>query len=129
MNSWRSTCLLASVLALGAESPVAAAELVKSNPPNGANLSAAPARIKLVFNEPVQLPLLVLRPQLAPPVDLIVEPGDKFTRAKTAELPELPPDRYRVQWRAQSGPGQITGGGFVFTVQRRPTVTTPPKEK
>jgi copper transport protein len=111
--------LLALVLLALLASPAAAwahAALQSANPAADSVNAAAPERIELRFNEPVQL--LGLR--------LIDAAGQDHSPATAPEvrdgqvlwpLPDrLPDGRYLVSWRVSSLDGHIIGGTFTFAV-------------
>ncbi|HJT15559.1 MAG TPA: copper resistance protein CopC [Dongiaceae bacterium] len=122
-----SVRLLALVLLALLASPAAAwahAALQSANPAPGSVNAAAPDRIGLIFNEPVQL--LSLR--------LIDAAGREHSPASAPDvrdgqvlwpLPDrLPDGRYLVSWRISSLDGHIIGGTFTFAVGA--AVGTPP---
>jgi copper transport protein len=114
-----SVRLLALVLVVLLASPAAAlahAALQSASPAADSLNAAAPDRIELMFNEPVQI--LVLR--------LIDAAGQDHSPASAPEvrdgqvlwpLPDrLPDGRYLVSWRVSSLDGHIIGGTFTFAV-------------
>jgi copper transport protein len=114
-----SVRLLALVLVVLLASPAAAlahAALQSASPAAGSVNAAAPERIELIFNEPVQI--LVLR--------LIDAAGQDHSPPSVPQvrdgrvlwpLPDrLPDGRYLVSWRVSSLDGHIIGGTFTFAV-------------
>jgi len=125
-----SVRLLALVLFALLASPAAAfahAALQSASPAADSVNAAAPDRIELKFNEPVQL--LALR--------LIDAAGQDRSPATAPEVRDgqvlwrladrLPDGRYLVSWRVSSLDGHIIGGSFTFAVgagaARLPAVT------
>ncbi|HKP27329.1 MAG TPA: copper resistance protein CopC [Dongiaceae bacterium] len=116
---WTSARLLALVLVVLLGCPAAAwahAALQSATPAAESINAAAPERIELMFNEPVQV--LGLR--------LIDAAGQDHSPAAAPEvrdgqvlwpLPDpLPNGRYLVSWRVSSLDGHIIGGSYTFAV-------------
>lgn len=112
-------CLLAGWLI--AAMPVLAnahAYLVSSDPPHKANLSAAPARFKLKFSEPIEVAFikLVLKRD-GQPLDqtLKIIPGpDK--RSVVIESVQSGAGNYQLDWSIVARDGHRTAGHVMFSV-------------
>lgn len=111
--------LLALLLAFA---PAAAHSLLlESSPAANSALAAAPAELRLRFNNRIEKRLSRLR--------LVNEQGqgselgvgaDGAADWLTAPLPALAPGRYRVEWQVLSTDGHVVSGRFVFTVRTAP---------
>jgi methionine-rich copper-binding protein CopC len=107
--------LLALLLAIA---PAAAHSLLlESSPAANSALAAAPAALRLRFNNRIEKRLSRLR--------LVNEQGqgrelgvaaDGAADWLTAPLPALAPGRYRVEWQVLSTDGHVVSGRFAFTV-------------
>jgi copper transport protein len=116
---WTSARLLALVLAVLLASPAVAlahAVLQSASPAADSVNVAAPDRIALLFNEPVQV--LGLRLIDAAGVDHSPPSAPDVRDGQvTWPLPQrLPDGRYLVSWRVASLDGHIIGGTFTFAV-------------
>lgn len=114
-----SVRFLALVLVMLLASPAAAwahAALQSAHPAAGQVIAAAPERIDLQFNEPVQL--LSLRLIDAAGLDRSPQSTPEVRDGQVLwPLPErLPDGRYLVSWRVSSLDGHIIGGTFTFTI-------------
>ncbi len=113
---WIRVGLLCALLWVGGIRPVFAhASLLSSFPEDGAMLQEAPAQVRLVFNEPVQLTQLQVldgNGQVLP-LENLVSTGN----APQGDLPaEIPEGVYIVSWRAISADSHPVSGSFVFLV-------------
>lgn len=127
--------LLAGSLLLGvaqASTASAHAQIISSDPADGANLDVAPHTLTLVMSEAVELrytkikitdgqgrdtALTGLRVGAAGPAESGAEPGET-PMAIIATLPALSPDLYRVAWTTLSSDDlHTTSGVEVFGVQ------------
>src|SRR5690554_931384 len=96
------------------------AAFVRSDPPPGAALAAAPERVTLVYTEPLDGELSKAR-LVDAGLNVVaegpgeVDPGDE--RVLVLDLPPLPDGAYTVIWQARSAvDGHITSGVVTFTV-------------
>jgi copper transport protein len=111
----RGLALLVATLASLAQPPAAwaHASLVGSEPSEGTTLAAAPAALRLDFNEPVS-PLIV---RLIGPTGEAVTPAVK---AENSTLTVTPPPLRRgthvLSWRVISADGHPVGGAVTFSV-------------
>ena len=115
---WRGAGL-GMLLALAVAVPASAhAVLVETDPVDGAHLDQAPSVARLVFNEPVQVPVAAVR--VYDSSGARVDRGDAGHGANPDELvvsiPELGAGSYVVTWRAVSADGHPVKGAFVFQV-------------
>jgi copper transport protein len=110
-----SALVLALALVLVPAGVRAHASLLGTSPHDGAVLAAAPADLRLQFNEPVRLLAL----------DLIGATGARIPLAGTARhdagaivapLPALGEGTYLASWRIVSDDGHPVAGSLVFTV-------------
>jgi copper transport protein len=113
---WIRVGLLCALLWVGGIRPVFAhASLLSTFPEDGAMLQEAPAQVRLVFNEPVQLTQLQVLDSNGQvlPLENLVSSGN----APQGDLPaEMPEGVYIVSWRAISADSHPVGGSFVFLV-------------
>ena len=92
------------------------ARLRSSNPAAGAQVSVAPARLELHFNEKVRLASLSLNSE-GRVIDVAVDRSAPSSADVSLALPALTAGSYQVHWRALSGgDGHITQGTFSFTI-------------
>lgn len=116
--------LLALVLpTLTAPPAYAHAVLVASDPVDGSTLTVAPARVRLVFDEPVRMvPHAV---QVISSSGAKVDLGAKLLSGNTVVellLPgQLPRDSYTAMWRLISADGHEVSGSVSFGVGQGPT--------
>ena len=100
------------------------ARFLASDPANGAKLTAAPASIKLTFNEdvlPGSAKLRVDGPAGAAAVGAIVI---RTTTVAAAMPPDLGSGTYTVTWRVTSADGHPISGAFRYTLTLPATATT-----
>ena len=96
--------------------------LVRAIPAAGATVTAAPARLTLIYTEAVvphfcQVTLRGPGGAAVPVGRPRPEPG--HPRVLLVRVPPLPPGRYRVTWHALSRDTHRTAGHFAFTVAGR----------
>jgi copper transport protein len=120
--------LLALALLLsGARGAWAHAALLSSEPAEGSVLSASPARIRIVFSEPLEPALgrigLMGEDGVIVPLRASGDPGD--VHALVAATGALAPGGYRVIWRVVSADGHPVEGSFAFTVGAAPARPVP----
>ncbi len=98
---------------------LAHAELLESEPEDGAALEQLPDQVRLRFDEPIEAefnPLEVHDQQgnRADKGNARVDPDD--ARVVVADLKELPEGTYTVEWRVTSIDGHVVGDTFNFIV-------------
>ena len=113
----RALALVVLVLAaLPAARPAHAhAALVASEPPDGATVAGAPARLVLRFNEPVAPLVLRLVGPAGEPVDV----GTFTVRGHAVEIVppgELGRGTHLLSWRVVSSDGHPVGGSLAFSI-------------
>jgi copper transport protein len=122
--------LVALVVVLVGVSPASAhAELVSTDPEEGAVLDAAPSSVTLTFNEPVRL-----TSQEVAVYDAGGDPVESSAEANGAEvavtLPaaDLADGTYVVSWNVLSGDGHPISGALTFSVgEPSASVSAPPE--
>jgi len=109
-------CLLVALALVGGARGVAAhAVLVESAPPDGAVLAAAPAEIRLVFNEPVAPVVVRLLDSAGNDVaGTAVEAADRTIVLRLDG--ELPTGAYVVSYRVTSQDSHAVAGSILFAV-------------
>ena len=120
--------LAALLLALaGASATLAHAELVTSDPADGAVLDASPTTITLTFSENLDPSKSSFR--LLGPDGAAIGTGDATAaKAMTLEPPPLSDGTYTIKWTSASADdGDIERGQFTFTVQLA-AASLPPSE-
>ena len=94
------------------------ASLLSSEPAARSVLQAPPARIRLLFSEPLEPTMSALAWATAPagasPLSAAVDPRD--SRALVANPGSLPPGSYVVAWRVVSADGHRVDGRLQFTI-------------
>ena len=93
------------------------ATLVSSEPAADAVLAASPARLRLVFSEPVEVKLssLVLV-RAGTETRLTVDGDPRDVHALLARVQSLPAGAYRVVWRVVSADGHPVSGAYGFRI-------------
>jgi methionine-rich copper-binding protein CopC len=115
--------LLALLLALAIPfAPVSAhSELISSDPEPGEVLETAPSQIVLNFSEPLgegsSVIVYTVEYLRLPGVTYSIDPT--MPTRLTAQLPELQPGAYAVQWRSISLDGHELTGNFSFEIGSR----------
>ncbi len=97
------------------DSALAHASKTKTEPADGATVETL-AEAVLHFSEPVRLTAVSLTDAAGAEMALPTSRSLTPEAEKRLPMPELPPGRYRLEWRALSGDGHPIGGGFDFTV-------------
>jgi len=94
------------------------ATLVSSEPAADSHLAATPARIRLVYSEPIEggLARVTLVPGAGAPIVLRAAADPRDVHAVIAPVDSLAPGRYRVEWRVVSADGHPVDGTFLFAV-------------
>jgi len=113
--------LAAATVLLGAVPADAHAVLVRSSPADGSRLDAAPARVVLTFDEPVQLVDGMTRAFSSSGTrvdtgDISRSGGD--TQVVVPLTPDLPRGSYTVSWRVISADTHVVSGSISFGVQQ-----------
>jgi copper transport protein len=120
-RSRRSYLLLVVILTILFKGTLwAHAALLSAEPAAGSVLTRSPARIRLVFSEPVNATVSGIRiVSAAPPArDLTVRPDPHDLSAIMAPITDaLAAGDYRVAWRTVSVDGHKVSGNFSFTVR------------
>ena len=111
----------ALAMLLGVSTASAHAMLDHAEPPVGATIAAAPARLRLVFSEPIE-PLfsgVAVSTAAGVPIATGKASVDPQNRAVlVVPLSPLPPGRYRVSWHVVSIDTHRTEGSYEFEVRR-----------
>lgn len=110
----RMMLLLAMLLA--APSAMAHSPLAASVPVDGAVLTEAPGSLRLTFEGEASLARLSLwreGTEMALGTAHLMQMGTQHR----VILPELPPGRYEVRWRALSADGHVIKGDFSFSIE------------
>ena len=94
-------------------------QLLRSEPANGAHLSAAPAELRLVFNEPVELAVSRLALN-GPNGNVALSPirldGDSASILLSGILGSIGAGIYRVTWQVVGSDGHPVRGEYEFTI-------------
>lgn len=105
----------AFVFVAGTAAALAHAQLLGSDPPEGAVLPASPPAIELKFSEPVR-PLVARLTDPNGKTHVITGVGDRG-QAVTFALPdELQRGTHLLSWRVTSSDGHPIGGGLLFSI-------------
>ena len=118
--------LLAFVFALLFASPVSAhAELVASNPANGARLDASPHILTMTFTESITLVDGSIRLVDSTGATVPVDDPSVDGHTVTSSMPgDLPGGSYTVIWRVVSSDGHPVAGAFSFGIGTTPQQVT-----
>ncbi len=121
MTMHKSWIAAAGAAVLAATPAFAHVQLISATPKVGSTIAAAPAQLRLRFN---QIPRLVgtgvqlIGPSGPPALLTPLSADPKDPRFVSAPLPaNLRPGRYQVRWRALSPDAHKTAGDFSFTLK------------
>src|SRR4051812_23922768 len=94
------------------------ATLISSEPAADSHLAASPARVRLVFSEPIEgnLARVTLVPGSGAPLLLRTAADPRDVHAVIAPVDSLATGQYRVQWRVVSADGHAVDGSYLFAV-------------
>ena len=94
------------------------ATLVSSEPAANSHLASPPARVRLVYSEPIEgkLAKVSIVPATAAPIVLRAGADPRDVHAVIAPVDALGPGTYKVEWRVVSADGHPVDGTFSFTV-------------
>ena len=135
--------LFAAFAALTAPSSAKHATLVSSEPAANSRVASSPARIRLVYNEPVEgkLAKVSLVPSVGTRIVLRAGADPRDVHAVIAPVDSLGAGTYKVEWRVVSADGHPVDGTFTFAVgdttlgtqpapavQPSPSAPAPPEE-
>jgi methionine-rich copper-binding protein CopC len=120
MNTKHLMSIAALLASTFASSAWAHAKLQASEPKAGITVAAAPAQIRLHFNEALELPFSKIK--LVNAKDTTIEPtsvalDQADPKAMVATLPALPAGPYRVLWSTMTRDGHKVKGEYSFTVK------------
>jgi copper transport protein len=108
------------------------ATLISSEPAADSHLAASPARVRLVFSEPIEgnLARVTLVPGSGAPLVLRAAADPRDVHAVIAPVDSLATGQYRVQWRVVSADGHAVDGSYLFavgdtTLGSQPVLPTP----
>lgn len=107
------------ILVFATSATWAHAYLVRSTPAKRAVLNHAPSRIQLWFNERIEArySTLTLTDENGKPVETgTPEVSSEDPKQLSATVKQLPPGRYRIQYRVLSVDGHIVKDQYSFTV-------------
>jgi methionine-rich copper-binding protein CopC len=112
--------LALAALTLASTAACAHARLQDSTPANGSTVAAAPAELRLRFNEPVEAAMSSVK--LTGPADAVVATGKVGAdpadgRTLVLVLPRLASGTYRAEWGTMGRDGHHTKGEIRFTVK------------
>ncbi|MCW2737497.1 MAG: copper resistance protein CopC [Nocardioides sp.] len=123
--------LVALALVLGGGAPASAhAELVDTDPDEGAVVETAPDTVTLTFNEPVRLTSqeIAVYDAQGDPVAASAGASGEEVRVDLAGAADLPDGTYVVSWNVLSGDGHPIAGALTFSVGApSATVAAPPE--
>jgi copper transport protein len=122
MRRWLTACGVAIALLLCVRAvALAHAMLLSSDPPQGGTVTASPARVRLVFSEPLEASVsgIAIVDVTGHSTKLEVSSDPRNVRALIAPLDSLPDGSYRVVWRTMSADGHSVEGSYVFQVRSR----------
>jgi methionine-rich copper-binding protein CopC len=104
----------AVMMSLLASTVWAHAKLVSSDPANGAELTAAPKKLTLVFSDHAQVTAVTVTGKSGKPV--AVKAPIEVSKQFSLPLPALEPGKYLVEWRAAGHDGHAVTGKIAFSV-------------
>jgi copper transport protein len=94
------------------------ATLISSEPAADSHLTVSPARVRLVFSEPIEgnLARVTLVPGSGAPLVLRASADPRDVHAVIAPVDSLATGQYRVRWRVVSADGHAVDGSYLFAV-------------
>jgi methionine-rich copper-binding protein CopC len=110
-------CSLIFSLVLSLSAAQARTASVRTNIGNGQVLGYSPFEFTLVFDEPVRLRDLTLIDRHGAPIKLAFKPTRRAQRIYAISMPVLPPDHYRISWRATTEQGGAHDGRVRFSLE------------
>ncbi len=119
-----------AIVLLGVPPASAHAELVSTDPEEGAVLEAAPSSVTLTFNEPVRLTSqeVAVYDAEGDPVDSSAAAGDTEVTVELPGAAELADGTYVVSWNVLSSDGHPISGALTFSVGApSASVSAPPE--
>ena len=110
--------LVAASAAAFASRPAMHASLVSSEPAAKSHLATAPARIRLVFSEPIEgkLSRITLARSGGTPFAVPAAGDPRDVHAVIAPSDSLTPGAYKLEWRIVSADGHPVDGNFAFAI-------------
>lgn len=108
-------------LLVQANSVMAHATLIKSDPPRRAALSSPPKQIQLWFNEKIEgayASVTVLDSDKNPITENSPEVVSDDPKSVVLSIPQIEPGRYTVQYRVMSVDGHVIESNFDFNVKK-----------
>lgn len=117
-----ATVLAILSLLFQANSVMAHATLVKSDPPRRASLSIPPKQIQLWFNEKIEgsyASVVVLDSNKKSITDNNPEVVSDDPKSVVLNIPEIEHGRYTVQYRVMSVDGHVIESSFDFSVKNK----------
>ncbi|PXW83531.1 hypothetical protein C8R34_12755 [Nitrosomonas sp. Nm84] len=117
-----ATVLAMLSLLFQANSVMAHATLVKSDPPRRASLSIPPKQIQLWFNEKIEgsyASVAVLDSNKKSITDNSPEVVSDDPKSVVLNIPEIESGRYTVQYRVMSVDGHVIESSFDFSVKNK----------
>lgn len=117
-----ATVLAMLSLLFQANSVMAHATLVKSDPPRRASLSIPPKQIQLWFNEKIEgsyASVVVLDSNKKSITDNNPEVVSDDPKSVVLNIPEIEHGRYTVQYRVMSVDGHVIESSFDFSVKNK----------
>ena len=125
--------LVALAIVLGGGAPASAhAELVETDPAEGAVVETAPDTVTLTFNEPVRLTSqeIAVYDAQGEPVAASAGASGEEVRVDLTGAADLPDGTYVVSWNVLSGDGHPIAGALTFSVGApSATVAAPPRPR
>lgn len=122
MTISKRAALAGLLLSLSPSIAVAHAKLVSADPAQDATLAASPARVHLVFSEPVDLQfstVAITGGDTKAVATGALSHGEK-NEPKAVDVPvtaALAPGKYKVEWRMLSADGHKIKGSYDFTIK------------
>jgi methionine-rich copper-binding protein CopC len=117
-NAMRSGLLgLLFVLALGALHAFAHSQKESTTPTDGATVSGSPPAIGMDFNAPMRITHVELTNAEGDTFELARDKSLAARKVFSAKPADLPPGRYRVEWRGLAEDGHAMQGTFSFIVE------------
>jgi len=113
-----------SILLIGPVAPTwAHAEIISSNPADGATLPSVPASVSLTFTDEID-PQFV-RTAVSTPAGTTTAQATTAKQVVTIPVTSAGPGAYKVLYRVVSADGHPISGQLQFTVAGTPTATAP----
>jgi methionine-rich copper-binding protein CopC len=108
---------LLCLMVANATQALAHSQKESTTPADGATVSGSPPVIGMDFNDPMRITHVELTDAVGDSFGLARDRSLAARKTFSAKPDDLPPGRYRVEWRGLAEDGHAMQGAFTFTVE------------